>query len=576
MAKNKKPTATISNYYKSFSGTDTLAFILMPGSSPVLIGSLTTVSYSMYRNKRPVINIGRTNINGVTRGSRIFAGTMVFTLINQHWLRELQEQVDWLNDFNKLSSNGISELKVDELPLFDIMIVSANEYGSYVSMFIYGIDFTDEAQTISVEDLFTENVFSFIARDISIFRAGRNNNKIKRHKRKNGSDKISQKFYVLDTNVTSEEEVRNLELEFSKSQIKQRKKKSSKPYTYIARELYYNTSHLIIGSDVVKLQELLNEIEELDSKLLVTGIFDEETEKAVMKFQSLVGDEIDGVVSERLYNKILVYSDYTGIKERTGIVVNIHGTYVYKRPSILSDIVDTLIYKNKVDILGIELNDDDLSPQKFYKTSTGYVVVQDIFSAFYSSEVIEFPKIKYNDENPYVFIIQSALSTIYDDFTGFTNGKYDDITKNTIMKFQEEHGLNPTGIVDNDTWILLQAYSDVDISKIKTDNIVVDYEVPPYPYHFTDHILENLNQFNITINSPNSVSVKFTAISFFDDGTETMSELITISGSVTVNIKDLFQNAFLYNPSHGQSPSQVDYIVYIYGKDAFKWSIHLD
>ena len=34
----------IHKYYKSFSGTDTLAFILMPGASPVCIGSLTTIS----------------------------------------------------------------------------------------------------------------------------------------------------------------------------------------------------------------------------------------------------------------------------------------------------------------------------------------------------------------------------------------------------------------------------------------------------------------------------------------------------------------------------------------------------
>ena len=156
----------ISKYYKSFSGTDTLAFIMMPGSSPVVIGSLTTISYSMYRNKKPVINIGRTNINGVTRGSRIFAGTMIFTLINQHWLKELQEQLNWLK--------GFDELKVDELPLFDVMIVSANEYGNAAIMYIYGIDFTDEAQTISVEDLFTENTFSFVARDVSNFKSFKN------------------------------------------------------------------------------------------------------------------------------------------------------------------------------------------------------------------------------------------------------------------------------------------------------------------------------------------------------------------------------------------------------------------
>ncbi len=142
MEKELNLGAQISKYYKSFSGTDTLAFIMMPGSTPVVIGSLTTVSYSMFRNKKPVINIGRTNINGVTRGARIFAGTMIFTLINQHWLNELQEQIAWLAEYE--------ELKVDELPLFDIMIVSSNEYGNYASIYIYVIDFTDEAQTISV------------------------------------------------------------------------------------------------------------------------------------------------------------------------------------------------------------------------------------------------------------------------------------------------------------------------------------------------------------------------------------------------------------------------------------------
>ena len=91
----------ISNYYKSFSGTDTLVFILMPGSNPVVLGSITTVSYSAYRTKQPVINLGRTNINGITRGSRIFAGTMIFTLINQHWLNELLEtdNLKWLAQY---------------------------------------------------------------------------------------------------------------------------------------------------------------------------------------------------------------------------------------------------------------------------------------------------------------------------------------------------------------------------------------------------------------------------------------------------------------------------------------------
>ena len=223
----------ISKYYKSFSGTDTLAFIMMPGSLPVVIGSLTTISYSMYRNKKPVINIGRTNINGVTRGSRIFAGTMIFTLINQHWLKELQEQVSLLTNYD--------ELKVDELPLFDIMIVSANEYGNYVTMYIYGIDFTDEGQTISVEDLFTENTFSFIARDISVFKAGKLNAKMKyKDNDSNSKNVFAQKYYVLKSSSTSLEELAKLEQDYNL--IKLEHINTYKPKEVLARELYYSSS----------------------------------------------------------------------------------------------------------------------------------------------------------------------------------------------------------------------------------------------------------------------------------------------------------------------------------------------
>ena len=169
--------SVLSDFYKSFSGTDTLVFILLPGSQPVVLGSITTVSYSLYRTKQPVINLGRTNINGVTRGSRIYAGTMIFTLINQHWLNELMDEQsqnsNWLAQYK--------ELKADELPLFDLMIVSANEYGSYVSMFIHGVDVIDEGQVISVEDLFTENTLSFVARDIQTFKAGKVTGEVRNH-----------------------------------------------------------------------------------------------------------------------------------------------------------------------------------------------------------------------------------------------------------------------------------------------------------------------------------------------------------------------------------------------------------
>ena len=314
----------ISKFYKSFSGTDTLAFILMPGCTPVVIGSLTTISYSMFRNKKPVINIGRTNINGVTRGSRIYAGTMIFTLINQHWLKELQDQIDYIKDFE--------DLKVDELPLFDIMIVSANEYGNAVSMYIFGIDFTDEAQTISVEDLFTENTFSFVARDISTFKqiSIKKNNNHGKSNPGNLLNEFSQKLYVLKSSPISFDELGRLEQEVTQSKLID----MQRPQLYsLPRNLYLCSSKLIIGNDVAMIQTLLQRVFQ-DIAIEINGIFDEKMDKIVRKYQSIATLAINGIVDDKVYNSLLNSTSINELGIRLGIIVNKNGSFGYRLASI--------------------------------------------------------------------------------------------------------------------------------------------------------------------------------------------------------------------------------------------------
>lgn len=152
----------ISGKNLTFSGTDTLVFIILPNTTPIILGSLTTFSYSSYRVKRPVNTLGGIHIKGIAKGGRVIAGTMIFTMINQHWVKEVCSIVPWLNN-----DNGV--IYSDELPLFDLMVVSANEYGKYVSMMMYGVDFTDEAQVLSINDMYSENTFSFISRELRNF-----------------------------------------------------------------------------------------------------------------------------------------------------------------------------------------------------------------------------------------------------------------------------------------------------------------------------------------------------------------------------------------------------------------------
>lgn len=549
----------ISKYYKSFSGTDTLAFIMMPGSSPVVIGSLTTISYSMYRNKKPVINIGRTNINGVTRGSRIFAGTMVFTLINQHWLKELQEQLEWLS--------GFEELKVDELPLFDIMIVSANEYGNYVSMYIYGIDFTDEAQTISVEDLFTENVFSFVARDISNFKAGKLNARAVSKSGDKARNVFSQRFYVLNSSSINLDDLARLEKELTLAKITQTRK-DTKTYT-LTRELYLSTSKTMIGNDVAEIQEMLNQ-----TKLMtipVNGVFDSTTDEAVRKYQSFIGSTINGIVDDKLYNSLA--NQVLGDGTRLGVVVNKYGAFVYKNATLQSDIVDTKIYREQVTIHEVVTSDDDAGFQKWYKINTGYVLEEDIYSSYYTGSIVEFPTLDYNDNGAYVTLVQSALSSIYPSYTAIS-GLYDYTTQAQIKKLQEDNGMIPSGIVDYDTWLLLQSLSGNIINQVSDDNFKMDMETLPGTYNITNaEILDKIPLFNAKISCDNYISVKASAICIYDDGSsKTLTKTITIKEQQTISLQD-FKNAFLYNPKCGKEPKQVDYIIYPYNKTPYKWTI---
>jgi peptidoglycan hydrolase-like protein with peptidoglycan-binding domain len=502
---------------------------------------------------------------------------MIFTLINQHWLKEIQQQGStWLSEYGYTNvngewiSDGSHELRADELPLFDIMIVSANEYGNYVSMFIYGIDFTDEAQTISVEDLFTENVFSFVARDVSTFKAG-DYNKMPSQKgnKKDKRNIYSQHFYVLDSSSIELDDLARLEQEFTIAKMKA-KDKLSKIYT-LARDLYYSTTNTIMGNDVAEIQELLNKTKLLDTILPINGIFDSVMDEAVRKFQSLVGDTIDGIVDEKLYNTLM--NQISEAKVKLGVIVNKFGAYVYQKPSLNSNIVDTKRYREQIPIHEIVASEDNGIFQRWYKTDTGYVTEEDVYSSFYTGSVIEFPIVNYDDSGAYVTLIQSTLAEIYPEFSGVT-GYYDYETQEKIKDLQEENGMYPTGIVDNNTWLLLQSLAGNIKREVSEDNYKIKTETSPGTYTINKGS-NNIPSIGATISCDNDINVKTTAICLYDDGeSETYSKNMTIKKPKKVSLDD-FPNVFNYNPNHGQEPKQIDYFIYPYNKDPYKWSVIL-
>ncbi len=131
------------------------------------LANLQTLSIQTHREKYPVRSMGTSYVKGYTRGPRTIAGSMIFTVFNEHALASLIRAMSSKGSIYG-EDNQISTLIADQLPPIDLTIVFANEYGSLSQMGIYGVEFVNDGMTLSIEDLLTESVVNFVARDVDV------------------------------------------------------------------------------------------------------------------------------------------------------------------------------------------------------------------------------------------------------------------------------------------------------------------------------------------------------------------------------------------------------------------------
>lgn len=152
----------------SFSGTDIVATMILPpmgeaksAGTYLELGELQTVSYSIHRENSPIRTIGHSNVRGFVKGSRTIAGSLIFTVFNEYAWYKIDEYKNYLS-----RSNGFFAPLADMLPPFDIVFTFFNEYGNASKMKIYGVTIVDEGQTMSIDDILTEQTYTFMARGI--------------------------------------------------------------------------------------------------------------------------------------------------------------------------------------------------------------------------------------------------------------------------------------------------------------------------------------------------------------------------------------------------------------------------
>lgn len=155
----------------SYAGTDISAVMVIPvidrvngtvDSMDLLeLAEIQTISYSIHRENTPIRTIGHVNPRGFVKGSRTIAGSLIFTVFNEYAFYRIKE-------FREImASTGLFFAPLaDMLPPFDIVLSFFNEYGLGAKMKIYGVTIVDEGQTMSVDDLITEQTYTFMARGI--------------------------------------------------------------------------------------------------------------------------------------------------------------------------------------------------------------------------------------------------------------------------------------------------------------------------------------------------------------------------------------------------------------------------
>lgn len=169
---NKKPAvnynASSSDYlYKnvSYSGTDMVVTAQLcinnTKSEFMTMGSLQTITYSVYDRMEPIHSLGNVNAKDYVHTHRYIAGSMIFAVFDQHWAKEFIEKY--------CKSAGIPEsdkILTDEIPPMNITISMGNEYGCSSRVALYGVRLFNEGMTMSVNDIYTEHTYQFVALNI--------------------------------------------------------------------------------------------------------------------------------------------------------------------------------------------------------------------------------------------------------------------------------------------------------------------------------------------------------------------------------------------------------------------------
>lgn len=173
---NQLPQSSVSDSPnktgRSYSGCDIRAIVNSPnsspngtpaGSSPTIIGNISTLSYSIHREKYPARAMGSTLPRGYTRGPVTIAGTLIFSVFDKYALSDIAK---FKARTDHLPGDQGTYMRGDQMTPFDISVMFQNEYGDTSKLALIGVELVDEGSVLSVNDIYIESTHSFVCSDI--------------------------------------------------------------------------------------------------------------------------------------------------------------------------------------------------------------------------------------------------------------------------------------------------------------------------------------------------------------------------------------------------------------------------
>ena len=171
---NEYSASSVYDYPFSFSGTDVEAYIIQGADTFYKLNSLSTVSFQVNEQKSPVRRLGYVTPVGFTRAIRTIAGTLVLTVLKDHPLNIVGDDKT-SKPLNTTKYHPLTEVlgsnKVIQNKEFDLLLKYQSEGNRrfYSEFKIIGINLISQSMVTSVNDMVTEMVFQFMAKDYEDF-----------------------------------------------------------------------------------------------------------------------------------------------------------------------------------------------------------------------------------------------------------------------------------------------------------------------------------------------------------------------------------------------------------------------